>query len=67
MDGLRSFTEADNHSAVDLGHWRKGMEAFSVQKPNFSEDYPEAAIREGADESTLRAEGSWDTVGMHHY
>ena len=27
-----------------------------VQKPKFSEDYPEAAIREGGDELTLRAE-----------
>ena len=35
---------------------RKGMRPFKVQKPNFSEDYPEAAIREGADELTLRVE-----------
>ena len=34
----------------------KGIRPFHVQKPNFSEDYPEAAIREGADELTLKAE-----------
>ena len=56
MDWIRSFIEADNHSAVDVGHLRKGTRTFYVQKPNFSEDYPEAAIREGADELTLRAE-----------
>ena len=56
MDGLRSFIEADNHSAVDVGHLRKGIKIFNVQKPNFSEDCQEAAIRDGADELTLRAE-----------
>ena len=32
------------------------MRPFCVQKPNFSGDYPEAAVREGADDLTLRAE-----------
>ena len=50
MEGLRSFIKEENHCAVDVGHWRKGMRPCKVQKPNFSEDYPEAAIREGADE-----------------
>ena len=48
MDGPRSFNEIGNHSAVDVGHLRKGMSPFYDQKPKFSEDYPEAAIREGA-------------------
>ena len=56
MDGLRSFVEKDNHSAVDVGHLRRGVRPFHVQKPNFREDYPDAAIREGADGLTLRAE-----------
>ena len=56
MDGLRSFIEIDTHSAVDDVNLHRGMKPFSVQKPNFSEGYPEAAIREGADDSTLRAE-----------
>ena len=43
MDGLRSFVEGDNHSAVDVGHLRKGTRPFYVQKPNFSEDCPEVA------------------------
>ena len=47
MEGLRSFIEADNHSAVDVGHLRRGIRPFYVQKPKFSEDYPEAAIRKG--------------------
>ena len=55
MDGLRSFFEMDNHSALDVGHLRKGQRPFKVQKPKFSEDSPEAS-REGADDLTLRAE-----------
>ena len=56
MDGLRSFIELVNHSAVDVSHLRKGIRSFKVQKPNFSEDYPMAAIWEGAEELTLRGE-----------
>ena len=51
-----NFNEADNLSAVDVGHLCSDTRPFFVQKPNFSGDYPEAAIREGADELTLRAE-----------
>ena len=57
MNGLRNFIEADNHSAVDVGSLAQRHKAFFyVQKPNCSEDYPEAAIRERADELTLRAD-----------
>ena len=45
----------DNHSALDAGHLRKGLRPFYVQKLNFSEVYPDA-IREGAEDLTLRAE-----------
>ena len=45
----------DNHSALDVGHLRKGQRPFQVQKPKFSEDSREAS-REGADDLTLRAE-----------
>ena len=34
----------------------KASRPFKVQRAKFSEDFPEAAIREGADELTLRAE-----------
>ena len=47
---------ADHRSAVDVGHVREGTRPLHVQKPNFSGPYPEAAIREGADELTLRAD-----------
>ena len=33
MEGLRSFIEADNHSAVEMGHLRRGLRPFHVQKP----------------------------------
>ena len=55
MDGLRSFFVMDNHSALDVGHLRKGLRPFQAQKPKFSGDSPEAS-REGADDLTLRAE-----------
>ena len=56
MDGLRRFIQADNHSAVDVCDLRQGTRSLEVQKPNFSEAFPEATIREGADELTLRAD-----------
>ena len=35
---------------------RQGTRSLEVQKPNFSEAFPEATFREGADEPTLRAD-----------
>ena len=45
MDGLRSFIEVDNHSAVDIGELRRGIRLFHVRKSNFSEDFFAATIR----------------------
>ena len=56
MDGLRSFIRAENRSVVDVSDLRQGTRSLKVQKPDFSEAFPEAAIREGADELTLRAD-----------
>ena len=57
MDGLRRFIQADNrfiqadnHSAVHVGDVRRGTRSVSVKEPQFSENFPKAAIREGADE-----------------
>ena len=50
MDGLRSFIAVDNCSAVDVGGLRRGTISLPVQKPQFSEAFPGAIIREGADE-----------------
>ena len=50
MDGLRRIIQADDHSAVDVGDLRQGTRSLEVQKPQFSETFPEAAVREGADE-----------------
>ena len=40
MGGLRKFTEADNHSAVDVGDLRRGTKSVSVKKPKLSERLP---------------------------
>ena len=56
MERLRRFIQADNHRAVDVGHLRQGTRSLEVQKPEFSEAFPEEAIRKGADELTLRAD-----------
>ena len=40
---------------MDVSHLRQGTRSLKVQKPKFSEAFPEVAIREGADELTLRA------------
>ena len=60
MDGLRSFIEVDNRSAVDVCGLRRGTTSIQVKKPQFSEACLGAVIRGGADELTLRAE----EVGM---
>ena len=41
MDRLRRFIQADNHSAVDVGDLRQGTRSLKVQKPQFSEAFPE--------------------------
>ena len=53
---MRRLIRADSQSAVDVGHLRQGTRSLKVQKPKFSEAFPEAAIREGADKLTLRAD-----------
>ena len=69
MDGLRRFSEANNHSAVDVGHLRRGTKSIPVKKTKFSKAFPEATIREGADELTLRAEEvgmQWAFINTEH-
>ena len=39
-----------------MGRLRQGTRSLKDQEPNFSEAFPEAAIREGADELTLGAD-----------
>ena len=39
-----------------MGGLRRGTKSIQVKKPQFSEAFPEAVIRDGADELTLRAE-----------
>ena len=56
MDGLRNFIEVDNHAAVNVGGLHRGIKSARVVRPNLLKvDYPEAVIREGADELSLRA------------
>ena len=56
MDGLRNFIEVDNHDAVHVGGLRRSAKSIQVKKPQFSEAFPQAVIRESADEYILRAE-----------
>ena len=56
MDGLRNFIEVGNHDAVDVGGLRPGTKSIRVKKSQFSDAYPDAVFREGADELTLLAE-----------
>ena len=53
-DEPRRFTEVDNHEAVKIGDL-KNSEAIEVVKSKFNKKiYQSAAVREGADELTLR-------------
>ena len=56
MDGPRSFIQADNRGAVDVDLLRQSTRPLKVQNRNFSEGFPEATIRKGADQLTLRAD-----------
>ena len=67
MDGLWSFIAVDNRSAVDVGGLRRGTRSIHVKKPQVSEAFPGAAIREGAEELTLRAEEVWFAAGLHRH
>ena len=58
MDGPRRFIQADDRSAVDVGDLCQGTRSLPVQKPQFSESFPEAAVREGADELTVNIASS---------
>ena len=50
MDGLRKFID------VEVGGLRQGVTSFQVVLQKFAVDSPEAIIREGSNELTLRAE-----------
>ena len=41
---------------MDVGGLSRGTKSIQVKKPQVSEAFPEAVIREGADDLTLRAE-----------
>ena len=53
----RKFIQAENKEAVKIGDLEKYKETGRVAKPQLGlETYPNARVREGADELTLRAE-----------
>ena len=56
MEGLRNFIEEDDHKTSDVGHLSEGKRPFLVRRPKLTEGCPEASIREGPEELTLRAE-----------
>ena len=56
VDGLRKFILVDNQEAVTVGELDQNVESRKVVKPKFTTDFPEAVVREGADELTLRAD-----------
>ena len=32
-EGLRNFTQVDNHRALEIGHLREGLRSFKVRRP----------------------------------
>ena len=46
----------DNPAAVKVGDVEKNMDSRKVVKPKFTTEFPEAVVREGAVELTLRAD-----------
>ena len=60
MEELRSLIMVDNQEAVRLGDLEKNMGSRKVVKHKFTTDIPEAVLREGADELTLRQDDTKD-------
>ena len=54
MQELREFITMDNQEVVKIGTEEKIRESLPLVKPTFTTDFPEAVVREGADELTLR-------------
>ena len=52
----RRFITVDTYEAVKVGDLEKNMKSWPVVKLKFRTDFPEAAVREGADELPLRKE-----------
>ena len=46
----------DSHCALEVGHLKEGARSIKVRRPNFEEGCPEASVREGLEEMTLRTE-----------
>ena len=67
MDGLRKFSEVDNHEAVNVGGLRQGTKSVQVVKKGFTADFPEAVIREGAEELTFKGRRSGLTTHLHRH
>ena len=56
MEGLRRFIEVDNKRAVEVDLPTEGISAFWIKKPKFGAESPDAIVREGPEELTLRVE-----------
>ena len=52
----------DNHSALDVGDLKKGTRSIEVRRPKCEEESPEAVIRDGPKELTLRTEEAMSTT-----
>ena len=56
----------DNHEAVEVGDIEKKLVSKPVVRPKFTTQFPEAVVREGADEVTLREEEEEEEEGILH-
>ena len=68
-EGLRNFTQVDNHRALEVGQLREGLRSIKVRRPKGEEGYPEVPVRESPDELALRAEetGTWKScINVDH-
>ena len=68
-EGLRNFTQVDNHRVFEVGHLREGLRSFKVRRPKGEEGYPKVPVRESPDELTLGADevGTWKScINVDH-
>ena len=49
-EGLREFSQIDNHRALEVRHLKEGMGKLEVRRPKGKGGYPEVLVRESPDE-----------------
>ena len=66
-EGLRNFTQVDNHRALEVGHLREGLRSVQVRRPKGEEGCPEVPVRESLGRIDAWSRGTWKScINVDH-